>query len=75
MDKKRPTYDLEAIQAALGSVSTPAMTTTAFRDAVALGYDRAAVVMTRGSIERRLFYRSKTTNADIVSGRTSTMFP
>jgi motility quorum-sensing regulator/GCU-specific mRNA interferase toxin len=40
------------------------MTSTALRDAAALGYDRAAVVMTIGRIERYMFYMSMTTNAD-----------
>jgi motility quorum-sensing regulator / GCU-specific mRNA interferase toxin len=64
MEKKRPTYDLEAIKAALESVSALAITTTALRDALALGYDRAAIVSTIGHIERRMFYKSMTTNAD-----------
>lgn len=64
MDKKRPTYDLEAIKGALGSVSALAITTTALRDAVALGYDRASIVSTIKHIERGMFYKSMTTNAD-----------
>lgn len=60
----RPTYDLEAIKAALGSVSTLSITTTALRDATALGYDRAAIVSTIGGVERSMFYKSMTTNAD-----------
>jgi motility quorum-sensing regulator / GCU-specific mRNA interferase toxin len=64
MDKKRPTYDLEAIKSALGSVSTLSMTTTALRDALGLGFDRASIVATIGGIERRMFYKSMTTNAD-----------
>lgn len=64
MEKKRPTYDLEAIKAALGSVSTLSITTTALRDATALGYDRAAIVSMIGGVERSMFYKSMTTNAD-----------
>lgn len=64
MDKRRPTYDLEAIKAALGSASSLSMTTTALRDALAIGFDRAAIVATIGRIERHMFYKSMTTNAD-----------
>ncbi|MHC2259039.1 type II toxin-antitoxin system MqsR family toxin [Sinorhizobium meliloti] len=60
MEKLRPTYDLEAIKATLGSVETLAMTSTALRDAAALGFDRAGVA----GIERRMFYKSMTTFAD-----------
>ena len=41
MEKRRPTYDLDAIKAVLGSVETLAMTSTALRDAMRLGFDRA----------------------------------
>jgi motility quorum-sensing regulator/GCU-specific mRNA interferase toxin len=64
MEKKRPTYDLEAIKAALGSVGTLAMTTVALRDSAALGFDRVAVAETIAGIERRMFYKSMTTYAD-----------
>jgi len=64
MEKMRATYDLEAIKAALESVQALAITTTALRDAASLGYDRAAIVSTIGGIERRMFYKSMTTNAD-----------
>lgn len=64
MEKRRPTYDLDAIRAALGSVDRLAMTSSAVRDATALGFDRAGVVETIGGIERRMFYKSMTTFAD-----------
>lgn len=64
MEKRRPTYDLEAIKAALGSIDTLAMTTTALRDAASLGFDRSGVVETVAGIERRMFYKSMTTFAD-----------
>ncbi|WP_234896298.1 type II toxin-antitoxin system MqsR family toxin [Sinorhizobium meliloti] len=40
------------------------MTSTALRDATALGFDRAGVVETIAGIERRMFYKSMTTFAD-----------
>jgi motility quorum-sensing regulator/GCU-specific mRNA interferase toxin len=64
MDKSRPTYDLEAIKAVLGSVDTLAMTSTALRDAVRLGFDRAGVAATISVVDRRMFYKSMTTFAD-----------
>ncbi len=64
MEKKRPTYDLEAIKTALGSVGTLAMTSSALRDAIGLGFDRAGVAETIAGIERRMFYKSMTTFAD-----------
>lgn len=64
MEKLRPTYDLEAIKAAFGSVETLAMTSTALRDATASGFDRAGIVDTIAGIEQRMFYKSMTTFAD-----------
>lgn len=64
MEKRRPTYDLEAIKLAIGSVETLAMTTSALRDATALGFDRGGVVETILGIERGMFYKSMTTFAD-----------
>lgn len=64
MEKRRPTYDLEAIQTALGSVETLAITSSALRDAIGLGFDRAGVAETIAGIDRRMFYKSMTTFAD-----------
>lgn len=64
MEKRRPTYDLEAIKSAFETVETLAMTSSALRGAVALGFDRAGVVETIAGIERRMFYKSMTTFAD-----------
>ena len=64
MEKRRPTYDLDAIKAVLGSVETLAMTSTALRDAMRLGFDRAGVVETINGIDRRMFYKSMTIFAD-----------
>lgn len=64
MEKRRPTYDLHAIKAVLGSNETLAMTTTALRDALALGFDGSAVAQTIASIEGRMFFKSMTTHAD-----------
>lgn len=64
MEKRRPTYDLDAIKAVLGSVETLAMTTSALRDAFSLGFDRGGIVETISGIERAMFLKSMTTFAD-----------
>lgn len=64
MEKRRPTYDLDAIKTALGSVETLALTTSALRDAIGLGFDRGGIVETVSSIERTMFFKSMTTFAD-----------
>ena len=64
MEKRRPTYDLEAIKAVAGSVDTLSMTSTALRDALRLGFDRAGVAETISDMDRRMFYKSMTTFVD-----------
>lgn len=64
MEKKRPTYHLEAIQAALGTVGSLVMTSSALRDAVALGFDRQGIVETIAGIRPSMFYKSMTTVRD-----------
>jgi len=64
LEKRRPTYDLEAIKSAFETVETLAMTSSALRGAIALGFGRAGVVETIAGIERRMFYKSMTTFAD-----------
>ncbi len=64
MEKRRPTYDLEAVKSVLGSVDTLALTSSALRQATALGFDRGAIVETILSIERRMFFKSMTTFHD-----------
>jgi motility quorum-sensing regulator/GCU-specific mRNA interferase toxin len=64
MEKRRPTYDLDAIKAAIGSVETLTMTRSAFSDALSLGFHRAGVVAVIQTIRRPMFYKSMTTLAD-----------
>jgi len=64
MEKRRPTYDLEAIKLAIGSVETVAITTTALRGAAELGFDRGRIVETIVGIDRRMFVKSMTTLTD-----------
>ena len=64
MEKRKPAYDLGAVKRALGSVDTLSITTTALRDAAAIGFDRWSIVETVLSIERRMFYNSMTVLGD-----------
>jgi motility quorum-sensing regulator/GCU-specific mRNA interferase toxin len=64
MEKRRPTYDLDAIKSALGSVETLAITRTAFSDALSLGFSHSGVAAVINSIRRPMFYKSMTTFAD-----------
>lgn len=64
MEKRRPTYDLEAFKAALGTPERLAMTTSALQDATMLGFDRRAVVEVLLSMDRSMFFKSMTTFAD-----------
>ena len=64
MEKKRPTYDLPAIQAVFASPGALAITVSAFRDATSLGFDRAGIVGVIQSMDRKMFIKSMTTFAD-----------
>lgn len=64
MEKRRPTYDLDAVKAALGSVETLAITRTAYSAALSLGFNRSGIVAVINSIRRPMFYKSMTTFAD-----------
>ncbi len=64
MEKRKLTYDLKAVKAVLGNVSKLSMTTSALRDAVALGFDRRGVATIIRSMDRRMFYKSMTSYAD-----------
>lgn len=64
MEKRRPTYDLAAVKAVLGSVETLAITRSALSDAYALGFDRPGIAAVIRSIRRPMFYKSMTTYAD-----------
>lgn len=63
-EKRKATYDLDAIKAAIGSVETLAITTSALRDAIGLGFDRAGIVDVIMGINRKMFVKSMTTFAD-----------
>ena len=64
MEKRKPSYDLTAIKAAIGSVETLAITATAMRSARAIRFDIEDIVEVIQSVERRMFFKSMTTYAD-----------
>ena len=64
MEKRRPTYDLDAIKTTFGSIETLAITTSALRDAIGLGFDRASIVEVISGMTRKMFVKSMTTFAD-----------
>jgi motility quorum-sensing regulator / GCU-specific mRNA interferase toxin len=64
MEKRRPTYDLDAIKLAIGSVETLTITRSAFSDALALGFNRSGVAAVIQGVRRPMFYKSMTTLAD-----------
>ena len=64
MEKKRPTYDLAAVQAVFSSPGALAITVSAFRDATAAGFDRSGIVEVIQSMRRTMFVKSMTTHTD-----------
>lgn len=64
MEKRRPTYDLAAIKRVLGRAESLAITGTALRDALALGFARHDVAFAIRGMDRSMFVKSMTTYAD-----------
>ncbi len=64
LEKWRPTYDLDAIKAAIGSAETLAITRSAFSDALSLGFNRAGIAGVIQGVQRSMCYKSMTTLAD-----------
>ncbi|WP_284259533.1 type II toxin-antitoxin system MqsR family toxin [Acidocella aquatica] len=64
VEKRRPTYDLAAVRTVLGAVETLAITTSAFRDAIGLGFDRAGIAEVIQGMNRKMFFKSMTTIRD-----------
>lgn len=63
-EKRKPTYDLEAIKAAFSSPGSLKATGTAIRDAAALGFGSREIVETIQGIGRGHFFKSMTSYAD-----------
>jgi motility quorum-sensing regulator / GCU-specific mRNA interferase toxin len=64
MEKRRPTYDLNAVKEVLGTVETLAITRSALSTAYALGFDRAGIAAVILGIGPGMFVKSMTTLAD-----------
>lgn len=64
MEKRTPTYDLEAIKAYFSSLDRLAITRTAFQSAQELGFTRRDIVQTIQAVTRTYFYKSMTSQAD-----------
>ena len=64
MEKRKPTYDLDAFKAAFCSVERLRVTGTAVRTAAALGFGRSEIVATLQTMQRSQFYKSMTAYAD-----------
>jgi len=60
VEKRKPTYDLEAFKAVFDSVEKLAVTGKALRSAAALGFGRIEIVRTIQAMQRRHFYKSMT---------------
>ena len=63
-EKRKPTYDLDALKTSFSSVATLHATTTALRSAAALGFGRVEIVETIGRMQRSQFYKSMTAHTD-----------
>jgi len=64
MEKRKPTYDLAAIQSAFATVDGLRATSRALRDAAALGFEAQGIVDTVQSMRRDHFFKSMTSYAD-----------
>ena len=63
-EKRKPTHDLKAVQAAFATPEGLKATGSAIRDAAALGFGSVEIVGTIQSIQRRHFHKSMTSYAD-----------
>ena len=64
VEKRKPTYDLDAFKAAFSTVEMLRVTGTAVRTAAALGFGRSEIVATIQTMQRVQFYKSMTAYAD-----------
>lgn len=64
MEKRRPSYDLTAIKAAIGTERGFAIRGKALSNASALGFDTAGILDVVLSVERKMFVKSMTTFAN-----------
>ena len=64
IDKRKPTYDLTAFQAAFSEEDRINVTGTALRTAASIGFGRAEIVATLQTMTRAHFYKSMTSYRD-----------
>ncbi len=64
MDKRKPTYDLEAFKAVAGTLNGLNATGSAIRGAAAIGFGRTDIVAAIRTMQRSQFYKSMTSHAD-----------
>jgi motility quorum-sensing regulator/GCU-specific mRNA interferase toxin len=60
LEKRQPTYDLEALRAAFSTVQGLRLTGAALRGAATLGFGRAEIVAIIQMMQRTQFYKSMT---------------
>jgi len=63
-EKRKPTYDIDAVKAVFSTIEKLNVTGSALRGAASLGFSRNETVATKQTIERRHFYKSMTSYAD-----------
>lgn len=63
-EKRKPTYDIEAVKAVFSTVEKLNVTGSALKGAASLGFGRNEIVAIIQTIERRHFYKSMTSFAD-----------
>ena len=64
VEKRKPTYDLDAFRAAFGRGERLRVTGTATRSAAALGFGSREIVAIIQTMRRSQFYKSMTSHAD-----------
>ena len=64
MEKRRSSYDLDAIKRTMHSSEAVPMTVTARRDATELGFSTRGIFDVLQSVNRSMFVKSMTTKAD-----------
>jgi motility quorum-sensing regulator/GCU-specific mRNA interferase toxin len=64
LEKRKPSHDLEAFKRVCGNADRLEMTTIAARSAQQLGFATADVAQLIRTMDRRMFYKSMTSNAD-----------
>ena len=63
-EKRKPTYDIEAVKATFSAVDRLNVTGSALRGATSLGFGGADIVAIIQTIERRHFHKSMTSHGD-----------